>query len=556
MNVISIRNVIHGFEERVLFNGITVDIHHAEKIGIVGANGAGKTTLAKMLVGEVKPNRGQIEVEGEVGYLRQSIEQGMNQSFLGDQSLLMKGQKELGVAYVRNEIDSERLSGGERLKLSLAQVFASHPEILILDEPTNHLDLKGVQWLIRELEHFKGTVLIISHDRYFLDQTINRILEIENGKVNKYAGNYTDYRYEKKQRYEAQLHQYHIQQKEKQRIEDQLTGLANWSEKAHQQSTNQEGYKEFYRKKAKKMDSQVKSKRKRLEKELEKKRIDQPEAEKKVHFQFQADGSHGKRAIEANDAGKRYGERWLFKESSFYIKYGDRIGIIGENGCGKTTLLRVLLGEEMMTEGRLWKSSSLKVGYLSQDVGDLPIEQSALEALELQTRDEVYQARSILSSMGVERSRMNVPILSLSLGERTKVKMTRILLKQYDVLVLDEPTNHLDLPSREQLEETLKGFIGTLLVVSHDYYFVDKICDHLLVFENGRLKRIEMGLSEYQAREKSPSGSSQNTREQKMLLENEISALISEISLLPPGNLLIRQLDEQLKELYKKKNRI
>ncbi|MDQ0484480.1 ribosomal protection-like ABC-F family protein [Guptibacillus hwajinpoensis] len=556
MNVLLIKDLQKKYDDRVLFEKVNVAIHRGERVGIVGRNGSGKTTLAKILIGDDKPDKGSCEVGGSIGYLRQSTdhEPVKNEGTRDHYSFLRKREKELGLSRdLKEGRNSKKLSGGERLKLSLAQVSLTNPDLLILDEPTNHLDSIGVQWLIRELENYKGAVLVISHDRYFLDQTVHRILEIENGELHDFSGNYTAYRHEKKRRYEEQLHRYRVREKEKKRIEEQLAGLTNWSDQAHRQSTKQEGYKEHYRMKAKKMDAQVKSKRKRLEKQLQKSGVNEPPKETGVRFQFESENSRGKRIFEAINVSKQYDKRWLFKGSSFYIKHGERVGMVGENGCGKTTFLRMILGEEEVSGGEIWKSPMLKIGYLSQDVHDLASHQTALQSLEVETRDEVFRAKSILASMGMERSRVNVPIQELSLGERTKVKMTRLLMNKYDVLILDEPTNHLDLSSREQLEDTLQHFKGTLLVVSHDHYFMDKICERLLVFKNQNVNRLEMSLSELREKEKSTSSSSQQIGEKKMLLDNEISALISEISLLMAGDPRIAELDKRLNDLYKEK---
>ncbi|WP_273836101.1 ribosomal protection-like ABC-F family protein [Guptibacillus sedimenti] len=553
MNVMSIKGLKKTFNENRLFQHVNIDIHQGERIGIVGPNGAGKTTLARMIVKEIDPDEGTISCKGKIGYLKQSIDQeGMieNHRVDGD-SFDFKREKELGIRSLN--VEEENLSGGEKLKLALTKVWSTNPDLLILDEPTNHLDEKGVNWLIRELHSFQGAVLVISHDRYFLDQTTSRILEVEAGKINDYQGNYSAYRIEKQNRYEEQLHHYSVQQKEVKRIEGQLAGLTKWSEKAHRESTKQDGAKEYYRMKAKKMDRQVKSKQKRLEKELQKNKLEQPDQEKEIRFQFQENNSRGKRLLEAMDAGKCYEERWLFRRSSFYMKYGERMGVVGENGCGKTTLLRTLLGLERPSEGEVWKSPSLKIGYLSQDVHDLPEDKTPLDVLNVVTKEEIFQAKSILASMGMER--VNATINQLSLGERTKLKLTRMLMSKYDLLILDEPTNHLDLPSREQLESTLQSFTGSLLIVSHDVYFLEKMCDRLLVFEDQRVKRVEMNLSDFRSRvkEKSSFVSSKKDEEQKMLLDNEISAVISEISLLLPGDEKLAELDSRLKRLVEKK---
>lgn len=552
-NVITVRNLKKAFEEKILFEEVNLDIKHGERIGIVGANGTGKTSLANILTGYTDQETGSIDVLGSVGYLQQSTEMNGADEQLAVEGEFLKRTKELGMLTDCTGSESY-LSGGEKLKISLAKIWTSKPDILLLDEPTNHLDLKGIDWLINELSSFKGAVLIISHDRYFLDQTVDRILEIEEKQIHEYVGNYSDYRAEKKRRYDAKLHHFQVQENERKRIEKHLASLENWSEKAHNQSTKQEGKKEYYRMKAKKMDKQVKSTRKRLEKKLEDSGIERPKDEKKVRFQFQEDVGHGKRIIEASDVAMRFSSRTLFERTSFYIKKGERVGIIGENGSGKTTLLRLFVGEKNPSEGELWRSPSLSVGYLSQDVHDLPEEQNAIEALGFTTREDVYQAKTILATMGLERTRQVIPIRMLSLGERTKIKLTGILMSKHDVLVLDEPTNHLDLPSREAFEETLMQFSGTVIVVSHDYYFMDKICDRLIVHDEKKFQRVEMRLSEYETKKKSMTDPA--TEDQKMLIENSISAIISEISVLPPGDPKIKKLDATLARLMKKKREI
>jgi macrolide transport system ATP-binding/permease protein len=209
----------------------------------------------------------------------------------------------------------------------------------------------------------------------------------------------------------------------------------------------------------------------------------------------------------------------------------------------------MLLGEEPLTEGTLWKSSSLKIAYLSQDVNDLPLDRTPLEALQLEYIDDITKARTIFANMGMKEEKINQPIRTLSLGERMRVKLVGMLLGQYNVLILDEPTNHLDLPSREQLEKTLSEFPGTILVVSHDRYFLEKMCDHLLVFDNQTIRRVEMGEFE----EKKNMVKSKISDEEMMLLETRITALLGEISLLTPEHPKYQPLDEELTTLMKEK---
>jgi macrolide transport system ATP-binding/permease protein len=352
MTIIIIRNLQKSFGDQLILKDITFDIKQGDRIGLVGRNGAGKSTLADLIFGRQSPDTGIIESMQrniKIGYLLQSTEYTANdfQTMMQDQTdqgfLAITGR--LGLKKL-NKWEGERshhLSGGEKLKLSIAKVWSTKPDLLILDEPTNHLDFQGVQWLINELKSFYGAVMIISHDRYFLDQTVNRMLEIEEGKLNTYSGNYSEYREEKQRRFESQLHQYTVQQRRIKEIQSQIDTLKNWAKKAHNQAgkkgtsseRRQIDLREFERVKAKKLDKQVKSKMRRLEKELEQNKWEKPKQETKAAFQFQASGKRGHRIIEANNVAKSFGNRLLFQHSHFYIKYGERIGFLVKTGAGK-----------------------------------------------------------------------------------------------------------------------------------------------------------------------------------------------------------------------------
>lgn len=472
----------------------------------------------------------------------------------------MEKASELGLKKVQTW-EKERmnhLSGGEKLKFSLAEVWSTHPDILILDEPTNHLDLYGINWLVEKLASFHGAVIIISHDRYFLDKTVTRIFDIENSKLTVYDGNYSTF-YEKKKKYqEEQLHRYNIQQHEKKRIESQMSQLQQWAGKAHRTMRDQEGFKEFHGVKAKKLDKAIKSKMKRLNKELDKNKIDKPLEEMSVRFQFEGNKKHGKRLIEAKNLSKSFHSRSVFKSSYFYINHGERIGLVGPNGCGKTTFLRMLLGDEPITTGDLSKSPSLKIAYLSQDVADLPLFRTVHETLNLNDKNKLLKARTALANMGIKASKLNQPIHSLSLGERTKVKLTNLLLDEYDLLILDEPTNHLDLASRNQLEQTLSEFPGTILVVSHDYYFLNSVCEKLLVFEEQKIKRIEMTIEEYEVKKQQTkkSNKNQSIEEELLVVNTEISAILGELSLLTPESEKYHELDISFQLLTKRRREL
>lgn len=562
--VIKVIGLEKSFQLRKVLDNIQFDIKNGERIGLVGYNGTGKTTLANILFGNITPDKGIVEKSSKLkmGYLSQSIDYEVNdfhKSLSGDENIdLFQYASSLGLTKVSNweEERLSHLSGGEKLKLALSMVWASKPDFLILDEPTNHLDFKGIEWLVTELENFPGPVLIISHDRHFLDKTVNRVFELENGKINFYNGNYSDYRVEKQQRMENHRHQYNVQQREIELVELQMEQLKSWSEKGHRTSTKQArdfGPKEYHRAKAKKRDNQVKSKMKRLQNELEKNKVDKPLEEVQIRFQFDTQGKRGKRIVEAKRLTKSYEDRVLFQNSNFYINHGERIGLLGENGCGKTTLIKMILDQESYTDGDLWRSDSIKIAYLSQDVDDLPADKTALEALGFTDRESILKARTLFANLGLKEAFITKPIATLSLGERTRVKLVDMLMKEYDVLIIDEPTNHLDLPSREQLEKTLSDFTGTIITVSHDYYFLNKLCDRLLVFEKQQVKRFEMRAEEYFNKDVMKES---NQKEALLVIENKIALILGELSIIDQKDPKYHVLDQEFKELIKQKRNI
>jgi len=563
--VVKVNRVDKSFKLRKILENIQFDIKNGERIGLVGSNGSGKTTLAKLLLGKLIPDKGTIELNEQikVGYLSQSIDYQVSDFTPHLASNLYQYTKELGLdkAYGWNDERMLHLSGGEKLKLALSNIWSSNPDFLILDEPTNHLDFKGIDWLVSELKKFPGPVLIISHDRHFLDQSVNQIFELENSRIQFYKGNYSDYLLEKQKRIDNQQHAYQVQQRLIESVESQMQQLKSWSEKAHRDSTKkssgpskrQFGIKEYHRAKAKKRDSQIKSKMKRLESELVKNKVEKPIEESGVKFQFDATGKRGKRIMEAKNLSKEFNHHPLFQRSQFYINHGERIGLLGVNGCGKTTLIRMILGEDTCYEGEIWKSESLKIAYLSQDVNDLPGDKTVLEVLGFSNKEDIYRARTMLANLGLKEQHIMKPIETLSLGERTRVKLTDILMKEYDILILDEPTNHLDLPSREQLEQTLSAFSGTILTVSHDYYFLNKLCDRLLVFENQRVKRVEKTPSEYL----NPLKENETTLEETILvIDNQITAILGQLSMMDEKDPQYSSLDQEFNRLLKQKREI
>ncbi|MGX1194162.1 ribosomal protection-like ABC-F family protein [Metabacillus sp. SLBN-84] len=568
--IVKINGLTKHFGDKLVFEDVSFDIREGDRAGLAGYNGTGKTTLANLLYGTIEPDKGSLTRKAglKIGYLLQSVDYSV-QNFKdalnseGDQTVLEAAGR-LGLEKVADWEEDRllHLSGGEKLKLALAQVISSNPDLLILDEPTNHLDYHGIEWLADWLQTFRGAVLIISHDRHFLDRTVSHIFELENKKLKEYKGNYTAYRQEKKRQLEEQKHDYELQQRHKANIEGQMENLRSWSEKAHRNSTKQGslserrqmGFKEYHRAKAKKMDVQVRSKMKRLEAELEKNKIEKPLEDTAVQFEFDAAGKRGKRIFEAKGLQKSFAGRTLIGSSHFYMKHGERIGVIGRNGAGKTTLIRMLQGIEGLSGGELWRSPTLKIACLSQDVGDLNADESVLEAMQAADRDKLLKARTLLANMGLKEDKIEQKIGCLSLGERTRVKLAGLILNEYDCLILDEPTNHLDLPSREQLEETLSQFEGTLIIISHDRYLVEKLCDKLLVFEYGSIRRAEMRIGEYYSALKNENTVPNDDEEELLKVNNRLTAVIGNLSLINRDHPEFQEYDNEFARLIREKN--
>jgi macrolide transport system ATP-binding/permease protein len=517
--ILSCRRITKSYGEIDVLKGVDLDITIGERIGIIGMNGSGKSTLMEIIAGALAPDEGELawwQTGVRIGYLRQSaadpssaggewnhsLTESIHSEIIvesacpGDPSeceRFLETVRRLGVAEVhcRTARSPEDLSGGERTKLALARVWAGQPDLLLLDEPTNHLDLLGVEWLVRQLTAYRGTVAIISHDRYLLDQVTTRTVEIEDGMAKTYSGNYSFYREEKARIRTTQLREYEEAKRERMRIEEEIRRVRQWSAKAHRDAGKKAdvrmGVKEFDRSKAKRMDRQVKSRIRRLER-LKREGPAKPRDEESVRFSLQNAAICGRRIAMAKEISKSYDGKTLFRDSSFCILRGDKVGLYGPNGCGKTTLFRILIGDELADRGEIWLSPSARIGYLSQ-VHSWPDQaHSVVEALAVSDRTVQTKARWVLAQMGIGEDLVNKPIKSLSSGERTKVELARLVLSEADLLLLDEPTNHLDIQSREQLEEALKNYDGTVVIASHDRYLLEAVCDRLLEFDGERIR--------------------------------------------------------------------
>jgi macrolide transport system ATP-binding/permease protein len=534
--IVKLNHISLELIDRLIFNKINGTINHGEVIGLIGYNGSGKSTLLQLLRGAIQPTAGQIKwgiPPTEIFLVDQE-----KKSYASENTTEMEAT--LLSKWHVPEVPYEMLSGGEKLKLRLAKGFALAPPLLLLDEPTNHLDIDSTNLLINQIKQYDGTIIVVSHDRYFLDKVATKIWSIENAKLVEQKGNYSHYIKIREQRRLTQTREYEKQQKKIELVESQINDLTSWSQKAHSQSTKQEGFKEFYRVKAKRMDSQIKSKRKRLEKELEESKVERVEEEHVVRFSLETNMKVGKRFLEVKDLQKKFEDRILFEQSNFTIQHGEKVALIGSNGSGKTTLLNIIMGKEE-AEGQVWLSPTANIGYLTQQVFDLPLEQTPEQLFKRETFQERGKVQNLMKHLGFTASQWAEPIEQMSMGERVKCKLMQYILEDKDVLILDEPTNHLDLPSREQLEKTLSQYTGTLIVVTHDQYFLSKTTTVQLVFENNQIKK-----KFDQSTEKVVPQA-----EQHLQLETERQEVLGKLSFLSPNNPEYIKLDQRFNELTK-----
>lgn len=530
--LVKCEKVTQTYGERIILDAIDWEILEGEKVGIVGNNGCGKSTLLEIIAGELIPTKGGCFWE-----------------------------KHCSVAYMHQIADKSRqehtLSGGEYTKKKLREVLYQKHQFLLLDEPTNHLDQDSMKWLIKEIQKDHATMLIVSHDRYFLDQCVDRIIEIEEGKIRSFAGNYSFYQKEKERLYQSQLHAYEVQEKRKEKIEAEIENLKGWSQKAHHEARakaietgNKFGGKEHNRAKAKKRDRQVASKIKRLEAMIED-GVEKPKEVQKISFSLLEPTKGNKRVIEAKKLGKAFGKHVLFKDSQFYINRGEKIGIYGPNGCGKSTLIKAIMGE-LAVEGELFVSQTAQIGYMSQDISDIDPILTVETYLDLTGQKTTQIAREKLIQMGFEREQFTQCVGTLSRGQQMKLKLLKMILKACPLLILDEPTNHMDLHVRETLESVLENYEGTLLLITHDRYMMERICDHLLVFKGQTIKRFEGTLKEYEERQQKPVVKKE-LEKQKLEMEHRLTYLLGQLCMLKAGSARYLEVEMEYEQLLAEK---
>lgn len=521
MPALSVRNLEVSFVERTLFRDVNFDVEQRDKLGFIGANGVGKTTLFRVLSGELEPNNGVIafeksvrvgymeqhacnnpradifhellsvfdylsEMESELAQVTAAIDRGDGDlnALVEKQTALMEAYEAqggltyksrtrsalLGLGFAESDFTMPvgNLSGGQRSKLSLAKLLLSQSTLLLLDEPTNHLDIQAVSWLEDFLRDFKGAMIIISHDRYFLDNVTNKTIELEHGKVMCYKGAYSEF-IRKKQAYnEALKNKYENDIKEIKRIEGIVEQQRRWGRERNF-ITAASRQKEADRIKAQLVtpDSELETMRMRFEPKFE----------------------SGNDVLICRGLSKGFGEKQLFENVNLHIRKGERVFILGANGCGKTTLFRILNGRIPQDKGEFDLGANVMTGYFDQLQQNLDLSKTAIDEVwdrfPNMTQTEV---RSALASFLFKGDDVFQPLSKMSGGERARISLLKLMLQGSNFLLLDEPTNHLDAASREELEATLSDYSGTLLIISHDRYFINKLADRVMVLTPHVLK--------------------------------------------------------------------
>lgn len=536
--LLKLQDISYEIKDTFLFEHVTATVKQGEVIGIIGRNGAGKSTLLQLIRGMLVPTTGEIKGLQTVktAFVEQELAHFNRMEITTKEADLLSKWKVPNVPFAA-------LSGGEKLKMRLAEGFSQGVQLLMLDEPTNHLDEQSTNLLIKQVQNYRGTVIVVSHDRYFLDSVATKIWSIEDNRLIEHNGNYSNYMAEREHRRLTQQRAYDKQQKNIERIEAQMQELTAWSQKGHAQSTKLEGFKEYHRVKAKRLDSQVKSKKKRLEAELEKARVEAVKPEAEIRFSLGTHQRVGKRFLETKNVSLHFNDRVLFKDVNVTAQFGDKIAITGINGSGKTSFLKVILGQ-LKAEGRVWLSPAANIGYLSQEVFDLPLEQTPEQYFYQETFEERGKVRNLMKNLGFTSTHWTSAIGEMSMGERVKCKLMAYILADKNVLILDEPTNHLDLPSREQLEQTLAQYNGTLLVVSHDRYFLEKVTNSVWEIHAQQIEK------KWRKEVKQDEG----VVTLRLKLETERQEILGKLSFLTAKDKDYVMLDEKFNELTKRIN--
>jgi ATPase subunit of ABC transporter with duplicated ATPase domains len=490
-------NIEKHYGARTVLDGVSLSIGSRHRVGLIGRNGCGKTTLLRILAGVDTADRGSVSGVRHgvsIGYLAQIPAFAQGESLMNAIGRVIppdvaeweirKALMGLGFTAAQFTQDARTLSGGEKTRLMLAGVLLGRHDLLILDEPTSHLDLAMLRWLEGYLSSYAGAVLVSSHDRRFLDNVVDSILELDGGKLSRFVGGYTQYAEAKRQMLEQQRADYVLQQRQIRALEEFVRRQLGWAEKT--QSGPKRGRDQRGRI-SEKMAKRAHAAEKRIE-QMEK--VDKPRDSFHLNAALAPDRRSGRRVFEARGLGKAYGNRTLWQDLDLDIEYGERIGIVGPNGSGKTTLLRVLLGEEDQTAGSVIAGAGLVPLRMEQEHQNLDPELTVLQTVEAVGGMTQTEARTLLACFLFREDEVFKRVGDLSGGERARLAVTGAVISGANLLVLDEPTNHLDIDTRERLEQALEAYTGTMLIVSHDRWLLERLTNRTLIFGNGQVTDV------------------------------------------------------------------
>ncbi|WP_159426146.1 ribosomal protection-like ABC-F family protein [Desulfolucanica intricata] len=496
-------NLSKSYKGKTVLNNISGKINITDKIGLVGANGIGKTTLAEILSGRKTCDTGKISrspANGKILYIEQypvfdaniSVYREIFRVAAASHKTVKDVKTIVTKALHRVKIDEKKwqqpaltLSGGEKTKLALCRAMVSDFDLLILDEPTNHLDINNYQWLEEFVTSLKQPLLVISHDRFFLDNAVNQIWELTNQGLKVYPGNYSAYKVQKEIMKASITREYNKQQIKIQHLKQVINERKNWYRSAHRSA----GQNDFYRSKAKKHAHVIKAKERELAR-IEQAKVDKPVKAVSPAFEIINKNITGKKLpqflLQGKDLSKCFGDKTVFEHISFNIKRGDKIALIGANGVGKTTLLKMICQLDHDYSGNIIINPSVKIGYFAQELDNLPPGSSILDEV-LTQGSTVAEARLLLASLLFKGNDVYKKIALLSMGEKGRVAFAKLILSGANLLVLDEPTNYMDMLSKERIEAVLAEFTGSILFVSHDRYFIQKLANRVFVIDNRKL---------------------------------------------------------------------
>ncbi len=544
--MLAVNNLAKSFAHQLIFKDLSFVISPGERVGLLGPNGCGKTTLLRLIAGEEQPDHGSVFIDPQTrtGYLRQGLAYPLGCTVAGvlhdprmdvvaeiehlamassfdplrlpeyqaaldrldafggypDQSLRDYVLKHLGLDRVPLDQEVATLSGGQKTRLGLAKVLLAAPNLLLLDEPTNHLDLPMLEWLEEWLSHFKGAILLVSHDRVFLDRSINRVLYLDpqTHALREYAGNYSDYLEQSLAEREKQWAAYLDQQDEIRRMQQDIARLkaraskSEWSASSVKRGGGMmklKGFKDYTQSIAKGVAKKAKSREKKLDRYLDSdERVEKPRQAWQMKVDFGDLPESGKDVLRLDQVSVGYGERILLRDITLSMRHGERVALIGENGTGKSTLVKTIIGSWPPLTGEVRLGVNVRVGYFAQEQDVLDPKATPLTTLQAIVLWGEAEIRSFLHRFLFAGDQPLMPNHLLSYGERARLMLALLVAQGSSFLILDEPLNHLDIPSRTQFETALTNFEGTVLAVVHDRYFIQGFASRIWAVEGDRVQ--------------------------------------------------------------------